>query len=152
MKDRAPVRGALLRGVPIQVVVEDGFDRAVGLRADVDGAGGGGLEPLAAERLGETNDAETGAEALFRMRLVLEDQLAQGGGCRPDHGGVLADAVDGPAGVTAVAGRHVLGQRSVLVVAAHAQMRGDPFALDEDLDGTRGEPHFDFHAKRYGTL
>ena len=79
MKDRAPVRGALLRGVPIQVVVEDGFDRAVGLRADVDGAGGGGLDPLAAERLGETNDAETGAEALFRMRLVLEDQLAQGG-------------------------------------------------------------------------
>jgi hypothetical protein len=53
MKDRSPVRGALLRGVTIQVVVEDGFDRTVGAGADVNGAGGGGLEPFATEGLEE---------------------------------------------------------------------------------------------------
>lgn len=76
MKDRSPVRGAPLRGVAIQIVVEDGFDRSVGIRADIDGAGSGGLDALVAEHLGEPNDAEAGAEALFRMRLALQDQLA----------------------------------------------------------------------------
>src|SRR5947207_3471503 len=129
MKDRAPVRGGLLCGVTIQLVVEDGFDRAVGERADVDGTGCSGLEPLAAERLGEVDDAEAGAEALLGVGPVLEDQRAQGGGCRADRSGVLADAVDGPVGVTAMAGRHVLRQRGVLMIAAAAPMRGDALAL-----------------------
>ena len=34
----------------------------------------------------------------------------------------------------------------MLVVAAHALMRGDPFALVENLDGARGEAHLDFSA------
>jgi hypothetical protein len=36
--------GALGRGLAIQVVVEDGFDGAVGFRADIEGATGGGFE------------------------------------------------------------------------------------------------------------
>jgi hypothetical protein len=76
MKDRDPVRGALLRRMSIQVVVEDGFDRAVGACADVDGADGGGFEPRAAERLDQAQNAKTGAEALLGMWLILDDQLA----------------------------------------------------------------------------
>ena len=67
MEDRDPVRG-LLRRVAIEVVVEDGFDRAVGAGADVERPAGGGLEPRGAERLGQTDDAETGAEALLGAR------------------------------------------------------------------------------------
>jgi hypothetical protein len=74
------------------------------------------------------------------MRLVLEDQLAQGGGGWPDQGRVLADAVDGPVGMAAMARRHVVGHGGVLVVAAHALMSGDAFAPGEDLDGVGGEP------------
>src|SRR5262245_37806870 len=110
MKDGAGVGGGLLRRMAVEVVVEDRFDRAVGPRADVDGAGGGGIEACPAERLGETDDAEAGAEALLGMAFVLEDELAQGGGCRPDGGGLLADALDGPVGMAAMAGGHVLGQ------------------------------------------
>ena len=48
MQDRRSVRGALARGTPVEAVVEDGFDRAVGPRADVDGAFGGGFQALGA--------------------------------------------------------------------------------------------------------
>ena len=77
MEDRHAVRGAPLRGVAIEIVVEDGFDRAVGPRADLEGARGGRLDALGAERLDQPDDAETGAEALLGMRPVLQDQLAQ---------------------------------------------------------------------------
>jgi hypothetical protein len=43
MKDRRAVRWALVCGMPIELVVEDGADRSVGERADLDGAGGSGF-------------------------------------------------------------------------------------------------------------
>lgn len=66
--------------------------------------------------------------------------MAQRRGGRPDDGGILADALNGPSGVAPMTGGHVLRHGRVLVVAAHALMRGDPFALVENLDGARGEP------------
>ena len=65
----------------------------------------------------------------------------------PIESGVAANALDGPVGVTPMARRHVLGDCRVLAVAAGAQMRGDPLALDEDLDGSAGEPHLDLVAR-----
>ena len=44
MKDRGGVRGALWRGPPIELVVEDGFDGAIGPGADLDGPLGGDLD------------------------------------------------------------------------------------------------------------
>src|SRR3954470_13863290 len=58
----------------------------------------------------------------------------------------LRDALDGPAGVAPMAGGHVLRRRGVLVVAAHALMRGDPLALVENLDGAGGEADLDLGA------
>ena len=46
MEDRRAVRGALMRGVAIELVIEDGADRAVGERADIDGVRGGGFQPV----------------------------------------------------------------------------------------------------------
>ena len=62
--------GAACGGTPIEVVVEDGFDRAVGARADIDGALGRGFQTLGAEGAREPDDAETGAKALFGMRAA----------------------------------------------------------------------------------
>jgi len=42
MEDRRAVR-RLVCGLPIKLVVEDGTDRSVGERADLDGARGGSL-------------------------------------------------------------------------------------------------------------
>jgi len=45
-----------------------------------------------------------------------------------------------------MARRHVLGHGGVPMVAACAQMSGDPFALQKDLDGARRQPHLDLAA------
>lgn len=67
MKDRRSVRCALWRWLPIELVVEDGFDRTVRPGADLDRALGGGLDALIPIRAGKTDDAQTGAIALLRM-------------------------------------------------------------------------------------
>src|ERR1700691_2103616 len=118
MEDRGRVRWALWRGPPVELVVEDGFDGAIGPGADLDGPLGGGLDARCAKGTGKTNDAETGAIALLGMRPALEDVLAQRRGRRADLAGVFPDALDRPAGVASVAGRHVLGNGGVLPVPA----------------------------------
>ena len=77
MQDRRSVRGALVRGTPVEVVVEDGFDRTVCSRADVDGALRCSFEALSAIGASQPDDAETGAKALFRVRTSFEDQFAE---------------------------------------------------------------------------
>ena len=57
MEDRGRVREALGRGPPIELVVEDGFDGALGPGADLDGALGGRLDPRGAIGADETDDA-----------------------------------------------------------------------------------------------
>jgi hypothetical protein len=78
---------------------------------------------------------------------LLQDEIAERRGGRADEGGVPADAADGPVGVPAMAGRHVVGGGRVLAVAARSHMHGDPLALDEDLHGAAGEPHLDLAAR-----
>ena len=105
MQDRRSVRGALARRTPVKVVVEDGFDRAVGPGADVDGAFGGGFQALGAMGTREPDDAKAGAKALFGMWARLKDQFAQGRRRRPDQARVGANAFDRPAGIAPMAGR-----------------------------------------------
>src|SRR5512144_2435783 len=135
MEYRHAVRGAPMRGLTIEVVLQDGFDRAIGPGADLQRAGRGGLQPLYAERLAEPDDAEAGAEALLGMWPVLQDQFAQQRRGRPDARGFPPDALDRPVRVPAMAGGHVLGDGGVLAVAAAPQMGGDPLALVEDFEG-----------------
>ena len=129
VQDRRSVRGALARRTPVKVVVEDGFDRAVGAGTDVDGAFGGGVQTLSAVRSSEPDDAQTSAKALLGMRSRLKDQFAQRRRRWPDQARVGADAFDRPAGIAPMAGRHVLADGRVPVVAAGAHVRGDPLAL-----------------------
>jgi hypothetical protein len=55
MEDRGRVRGALWRWLPTELVVEDGFDRAVSLGAYLDGAFGCGLDALNPILAGKTD-------------------------------------------------------------------------------------------------
>ena len=73
MQDRRSVRGALLCGTTIEIVGEDGFDRAIGARADLDGAFRRRFEAVGPIGSGEPDDAETGAKALLGMRPLLQD-------------------------------------------------------------------------------
>jgi hypothetical protein len=77
MDDRRVVRGTGICGASIELVVEDGTNRPVGERADLDGARGGGFQACDAERPRQAQDAEAGSEALLRMRPLLQDQLTE---------------------------------------------------------------------------
>ena len=152
MEDRGRVRGALWRGHPVELVVEDGFDGAVGPGADLDGPLGGGLDARRSIGADETHDAETGAIALLGMGPSLQDLLAQRCGRRADLTDVLADALDRPAGVAPVARGHLLGNGGVLPVPAGPQVDGDAFALVEDLDAADGQARLDLLVRRRKVL
>src|SRR5450759_3531180 len=77
---------------------------------------------------------------------MLQDQLAECRRSRSDQARVGTDALDCPASVTPMAGRHVFGDGRVLVIAAHAHVRGDPLALEEYFDRPRGQPRVDLGA------
>src|ERR1700677_3629305 len=146
MEDRGGVRGAPGRRAPIELVVEDGFDGAVGPGADLDGPLGGGFEARGAEGAGEANNAETGAIALLGMGPALEDLLAERRRRWADPAGVLPDALDGPAGVAPVAGGHVFGNGGVFPVPARPDVDGDALAFVENLDAAGGQPRLDLGA------
>src|SRR5260221_2996296 len=76
VEDRDDVGWRWVRGLAIELVVEDRAHRTVGQRADLDGARGRRFEAIGAERPHQAHDAETGTEALFGMRPALQDQLA----------------------------------------------------------------------------
>src|ERR1700733_975600 len=118
MEDRGRVRRALWRGSPVELVVEDGFDEAIGPGADLDGPFGSGLEARHAKGADKPDDAETGAIALLGMGPAFENLLAERRGRRADLAGVFPDALDRPAGVAPMAGGHMLGNRRVLPVPA----------------------------------
>src|SRR5271166_4658987 len=54
-------------GLAVEPVVEDRPDRAVGARADLEGAQACGLQAPRSEGLGQAHDAEASAEALLGM-------------------------------------------------------------------------------------
>src|SRR6478609_8431716 len=124
MDDRRTVRSPLVCGVSIELVVEDGADRAIGERADLDGMRCSGFQTCDAERPRQPQDAEAGSEALLGMGSLLQDEIAERCGCRADEGGVSADAADGPVGVTAMTGWHVVGGSGVFAVAARSHVHG----------------------------
>jgi hypothetical protein len=66
--DWRSVCAALWRGTPIELVVEEGFERATGFRADLDGAFGA-MGPVKA------NDAETGSKSLLGMAVTLHESV-----------------------------------------------------------------------------
>ena len=76
----------------------------------------------------------------------LQDLLAKRRGRRADLAGVFPDALDRPAGVAPVTGRHVLGNGGVLPVPASAQMNGDALAFMKNLDAAGGQPRLDLGA------
>src|SRR5258708_15917847 len=77
MKDRRAVRTALLRGVAIEIVVEDGSDRSVGPGADIERPRRGGLDALRTERFDQPYNSEPRPEARFALRRLLHAQLPQ---------------------------------------------------------------------------
>src|ERR1700759_4309319 len=70
---------------PVEVVAQDRRDRTVATGANIDAALAGCLDAFGTPGTHQPQDAETGAEALFGVRLGMQDLLNQGGRGRADH-------------------------------------------------------------------
>jgi hypothetical protein len=64
MRYRRPVRGRC-RPLAIEVVLQDGVDRAVGARTDLERTTASGFEPFPAIAFGEPHDTDSSAESFF---------------------------------------------------------------------------------------
>ena len=124
----------------VETLVEDRADRAVGQRSDLDRSLSGRFQPQGAEGFGQSQDADAGAKALFGMGSSLEDEFAKDASRRADKGSLLANPIDGPVSMAAMAGWHVIAKGGVPAVAARANVSGDPLAPGKDLDRARGDP------------
>src|SRR5436190_20801036 len=69
--------------LPIEPVLEDRLDRAVGTGADIETAIAGRLQPLGAVLARQPQDAEASTVALLGMWPALQDQCGEFGGARP---------------------------------------------------------------------
>jgi hypothetical protein len=80
------VRGGSFRvRCPVEVIVENGAHGTVGPGSDLQGPGASRIDPVAAEALVQADNSHAGSKALFRVRPVGEDLLAQQRNLRP-HG------------------------------------------------------------------
>src|SRR5271165_4986431 len=95
VEDRRAVRGPL-QDARVEIVVEDGLDRAIGAGFDLKRPEARRLYALAAEGLCKPDDAKARPEALLGMGPVLEDEVAKGRGGGANRGRLPADPLDGP--------------------------------------------------------
>lgn len=93
--------------------------------------------------LGQAHDAQTSAVSHFGMRLALEDGAHGLCGRRARSGlGPMDEPRRCPLEMRLVTLGHVFAQNGVLVGSPAARMRGDAFAVVEDLNRCRGEARF----------
>ncbi len=76
--------GCWFQGLGVESLFEDGLDTFVTMRAEVECAGTGGIEPLIAVGVGEAQYAETGTIALLGMRSFGDDPGDEGSGFGTD--------------------------------------------------------------------
>jgi hypothetical protein len=108
MQDRRIVSGARCR-LGLEPMLEDGGDALVIERADLDRAGGDRLGPVDCDAAIETQNAEAGAEALFRVRPSGQHADSQRLGVGTDRPRLALEAFGGPLGVEPMRTRHVVG-------------------------------------------
>src|SRR4051794_27236716 len=79
------VRHGLRAVSPVEIVAQDRRNRTVATGANIDAALAGCLDAFATPGTHQPQDAEAGPEALFGVRLGMQDLLNQGGRGRADH-------------------------------------------------------------------
>ena len=90
------------RSGSVGAVLEDGGDRFVRTGVEQQGPGAGGVDAFLAIALDQPENADGGAEALFRMRPRPQDDVDQRLGIGPDLGGFGTNALMGPIAIAAM--------------------------------------------------
>src|SRR3989338_3702266 len=122
---------------------EDVLDGAVAVSAEAVGAGAGGFQPVGAARLAQPQQAQAGAVTLFGVGAAGEDGLHHPGGGGAGLLGPGDDARRGPLSVSPMGAGHVLGVGRTPAPAEEPDVGRHPVALEEHLDGGRGDAGLD---------
>lgn len=101
-------------GLPVQMVFEDGEHRFARERADRDGTGAGGFEPVFPVFPGQAQQAQAGAIAHLGMALVGELVFDDGRDAGTDRRRPVQQATRCPFEVRAVCRRHVVFDGAVV--------------------------------------
>src|SRR5580700_5430091 len=133
--------GRRLDLLAVQMVLQNRLDAGVGTGMERDGAARSRLHSLAGVLLGEPQNAEAGAIALFRMALAGHDAIKQFGGCRTDRLGPVHQAGGRPLQVPLVRLGPVIMDRGRIVGHLAPRVAGHAQAAMEDLNGRGGGPH-----------
>src|SRR3954468_3105058 len=131
------------RSGPVGAVLEDGGDRFVRTGVEQQGTGAGGVDALLAVALDQPENADGGAEALFRMRSRPQDDVDQGVDVGADLGCFGTNTLMGPVAITTMRARHMLNNRRRAMRQGAAQMRRHPLAAQENLDSLLGDAGLD---------
>jgi hypothetical protein len=83
---------------------------------------------------------------LLGMRFRVQDEIDESSGLWADVFRLALDPFMGPVAIPAMRTRHMLRQSGVLMWVIAAQMRGDAFAVMEQLDCRRREARLYFLA------
>lgn len=118
----------------LQAVIQDGFDRAVVQGPDLKCPLAGRLQPHGTKDFSHAYNTQAGSEALLWVGPPVKNALAKQRGIGTDSLGGLEQSCRRHAVVTAVAGRHVLGQGGVLTITRSAHVTRNTFAMKKDLD------------------
>lgn len=94
--DRSMRRRSIRGSRSVKVIVEDGAHRAICPGSNLQRTAASGIDPVAAKALVEADNPEASSKALFRMRPVGEDALAQQRNIPPNGRGFASNAFDRP--------------------------------------------------------
>ncbi len=139
MLDGRHIRHGLRAIGTIQVVAQDRDDGAVGARADIDPALTRSLDAIGAVAAHQTEDAETGAEALLGVRFGGEDHLHQVRCGGTDPGGLASQPGWRPVGVATMCARHVVWHSRVPMPHRIADVHGNADTVMENLHCAIGD-------------
>lgn len=101
------------RSGSVGAVVEDGRDRFVRTDVEQQRTGAGGIDAFLAIALDQPENANCGAEALFRRRSRTQDDVDQRLGIGTDLGGFGTNTLMSPVAITTMRARHMLGSRKI---------------------------------------
>src|SRR5438552_9629935 len=126
----------------IEPMLQSRLDRAVARRADVVAACAGRFDAGRAVAACEPQNTETGAEALFGMRLGLHDRLDERDRGGTDLGGFSPHPARRPFCVAPMRAWHVFGDRRVAMSCVRASVACHSGALVQNLDRGVGDARF----------
>ena len=143
MGDHGGGRGVTRQGLLVEIVFENGFNTLVRTRPDAESPPTGGFEAALAIAFPQPHDAQTGAEALLRMRPGGENGFDDPGGGlarfgRPEH-----EPLGRPFGILLVGLGHMRGHRAVAPLEGGPLMAGHPGALVEDFHDLSTQAYFE---------